>query len=310
MSIAAHRVVVELRMLARPLLMCCSPHAIRTQGTRALVMAITMNGTIRAFQKLPNRGRPVTRMITASVSAPDADLTNTSTVGLMSWMPSLMKRNDAPQIRASATNAAYGRSGFLVSGTRRPIVRGEDERDGAIVLDAHSHLGSKATGLDFYSALAKTLHEDFVELLRPRGIARLQQARPAAAAHVRKQGELRNDQRRATDVDQAEVHPTRLIGKHTQVDDLVREPAHRVVLVIRSRTHQQHKAVADGCTPLTLPTHGAGGHALRDYPQERLIDLGAEVGFCLDERVDVAEPVVAVLQQLGRRLLEERLQVP
>ena len=81
-------------------------------------MAITMNETIRAFQKLPNRGRPVTRMITASVSAPDADLTNTSTVGLMSWTPSLMKRNDAPQIRASATNATYGRSGFLVSDTR------------------------------------------------------------------------------------------------------------------------------------------------------------------------------------------------
>src|SRR5438309_10120067 len=120
MSIAAHRVVVELRMLARPLLMCCSPHAIRTQGRRALVMAITMNETIRAFQKLPNRGRPVTRMITASVSAPDADLTNTSTVGLMSWTRSLMERHDAPQIRASAANAEDGRSGMLVAEQGRP----------------------------------------------------------------------------------------------------------------------------------------------------------------------------------------------
>src|SRR2546430_4229004 len=96
MRIAAHSVVVEFRMLARPLLTCCSPQAIRTQGRSALVIAMMMNGTIRALQKLPNSGRPVIRMITASVSAPEADLTRTRTVGLMSRMPSLMKRNDAP----------------------------------------------------------------------------------------------------------------------------------------------------------------------------------------------------------------------
>src|SRR5438477_1796877 len=250
MSIAAHSVVVEFRMLARPLLMCCSPHAINTQGRSALVIAMMMNGTIRAFQKTPNSGRPVTRMITASVSAPEADLTSTSTVGLMSWMPSLMKRNDAPQISASATNATYGRTEVLVSDTRRPIVRREDERDGSVVFDAHPHHGSKASGLSFYSALPKTLHEHLVQLRRPRWIARLEQAGPAAPAHVRKQGELRNDQRGATDVDEAQVHPSAFIGEHAKVDDLVREPVHRVVLVIRSCTHQQHETVADGCTPL------------------------------------------------------------
>src|SRR6266566_569871 len=312
MSIAAHSVVVEFRMLARPLLMCCSPQAIRTQGRSALVIAMMMNGTIRAFQKSPNSRRPVTRMITASVSAPEADLTSTSTVGLMSWTPSLMKRNDAPQISASATNATYGRSGFLVSDTRRPIVRREDERDGSVVFDAHPHHGSKASGLSFYSALPKTLHEQLIQLRRPRGIARLEQAGPAAPAHIREQGELRNDERGPTDVDEAEVHPSAFVGEHAEVDDLVRKPVHRVVLVIRSCTNQQHEPMADGCTPQIsgfLPAHRAGGHALRDYPQERLIDLGAEVGFRLDERVDVAKTVIAVLQELGRRLLEQRLQV-
>src|SRR6266576_5023465 len=40
------------------------------------------------------------------------------------------------------------------------------------------------------------------------------------------------------------------------------------------------------------------------------IDLRAEVGFRMYERVDVAEPLVAVLEQLVRRLRQQRLQVP
>ena len=42
----------------------------------------------------------------ASATAPEADRMNTSTVGLMSWTPSLKKRNDRPQIRPSPMNAA------------------------------------------------------------------------------------------------------------------------------------------------------------------------------------------------------------
>src|SRR5438552_9746665 len=303
MRIAAHSVVVEFRMLARPLLTCCSPQAIRTQGRSALVIAMMMNGTIRALQKLPNSGRPVIRMITASVSAPEADLTRTRTVGLMSRMPSLMRRNDAPQIRPSAANAAYVIGLRFESDMRRPIVGRQDERDGSVVLNSDLHDGSKASGLGFYSAFAKPLHEHLVELLCALRIACFEQARPAALAHVGEQRELRDDERRAADVDQAEVHPPRLVGENAQIDDLVREPLHRAVLVIRRRTHQQHETVADGCTPLFArlpPAHGAGGHALRDNSHPRpLIDFWPDVRFGVHQGVDVPEAVVAVLSKLG-----------
>src|SRR5713226_1446931 len=42
---------------------------------------------------------------------------------------------------------------------------------------------------------------------------------------------------------------------------------------------------------------------------KRLVDLRAEVRFCVDERVDVAEALVSVLQQLGCRLRQQRLHV-
>src|SRR2546425_621583 len=42
------------------------------------------------------------------------------------------------------------------------------------------------------------------------------------------------------------------------------------------------------------------------FPLISLVDLGAEVRLRLDERVDVAEAVIAVLHELGRRLLQQR----
>src|SRR6266849_4400290 len=235
MRIAAQSVVVALRTLASPLVMCCSPHAIATHGTSALVNAITTNGTSRLFHCAPSKGRRMTRMISASANAPDADLMSTSTVGLMSCTPSLMKRNDAPQISAKAANAAYGSSGLFVSDTGRPLVGGEDEGDGAVVLDTHPHDCSKATRLGLDASLAKLAHECLVELLRARRVACFQETRTPAAAHVGEEGELRHDQRGAPHVDEAEVHLPRLVREHAEVDDLVRKSSHLVLVVIGCR---------------------------------------------------------------------------
>src|ERR1700687_363196 len=75
-----------------------------------------------------------------------------------------------------------------------PIVRGEDERDRAVVFDAHSHVSSKAPRPRLYSALTKTRYEDLVELLRPQRVACFQQARPAAAAPVGGKHDMRSAQ--------------------------------------------------------------------------------------------------------------------
>src|SRR2546429_425198 len=90
-----------------------------------------------------------------------------------------------------------------------------------------------------------------------------------------------------------------LVGGHAEIDDLVRQAPHCAFVVITRCPHQQHESVADGCTLLRsafLPTHRAGGNPLRDYAQ--LVNLGSEVGLGADQRVDVAKPVVAVLQKL------------
>jgi len=121
-----------------------------------------------------------------------------------------------------------------------------------------------------YSSLTETLHENFVELLCPLRIAGLEQAGSAATTHVGEEGELGNDQRRTGYIDQAQVHPTRLVREYAQVDDLVRKSSHIGFVVIGCRTYQQHVTGADGCTPLCtslIPADRAGSNALRDDPQ-------------------------------------------
>ncbi len=105
MKIATHSVVVEFRTLARPLEMRSSPHAMATHGITALVTAMIPKCTSRFLSWPPNSDLPVRAMIAPSATAPDADRMNTSTVGLMSWTPSLKNRNDAPQISPSPVNA-------------------------------------------------------------------------------------------------------------------------------------------------------------------------------------------------------------
>src|ERR1700736_5101324 len=118
------------------------------------------------------------------------------------------------------------------SDTSRPVVSREHERDRTVVFDAYAHVCSKAARAGLYSALAKSLDEREVQLLGTFWISRFEEARPAAAARVREQRELRDDQGRALDVCQAEVHLSGLIREHAQVDNLVREPAHGGFIVI------------------------------------------------------------------------------
>src|SRR6267142_4253383 len=269
MMIAVHRVVVEFRMLARPLEMRSSPQALATQGMIALVTAMNANEPRRVLQPGPISGRPIAFTITASPSKPDAERRSSSTVGLMSCTATLIKRKDTPQMRASAAIAKYGLSERL-SDTGRPLVRGEHQRHRAVVFDAHPHVSSKTPRLGLYSAGAKLLDEDLVELLRALRVACFQQARTPAAAHVRKKRELRHDQGGSTHVDQAEVHPALSVRKHAEVDELVRQAPHARLVVIRCRTYQQHVAGPDSCTVLrsfVVPGHRARADALGDDSQ-------------------------------------------
>ena len=93
-------------MLARPLEIRSSPHAIAIQGMTALVTAMMAKEMTRPRQPGLNSGRPITSMIRARATKPEAERRSRSEVGLMSWTASLIIRNDAPQIRASAANAA------------------------------------------------------------------------------------------------------------------------------------------------------------------------------------------------------------
>jgi len=105
MRTAVHRVVVEFRMLARPLEIRSSPQAIATQGMIALVIAMIANEPNRVFQPSPRSGRPITFTITTSAISPDTDRMSSRTVGLMSWTATLIRRNEAPQISASPASA-------------------------------------------------------------------------------------------------------------------------------------------------------------------------------------------------------------
>src|ERR1700687_1936209 len=196
MRTAVQSVVVEFRMLARPLEIRSSPHAIATHGTIAFVIAMIANEPKRVLQPSPTSGRPIALTITARAINPDTERRRRTTVGLMSWTATLIKRKEKPQINASPARARYG---FRLD-TRRPLVRRHDQCYRAVVFDIDTHVSSKAARLGVYSSLAEPLDEDSVELLRQLWIARLGQARSAAATHIGEEGELRDDQRRSVHV--------------------------------------------------------------------------------------------------------------
>src|ERR1700682_4652968 len=99
MRTAVHSVVVEFRMLARPLVIRSSPHAIATHGTIALVTAMIANDPNRVFQPSPRSGRPIALTITDRAINPDRERISSHNVGLMSWTATLIRRNEAPQMR-------------------------------------------------------------------------------------------------------------------------------------------------------------------------------------------------------------------
>src|ERR1700704_3633743 len=138
-------------MLARPLEIRSSPHAIATHGTMALVIAMIANEPSRVLQPSPRSGRLITLTMTARAINPDSERRSKTTVGLMSWTATLIRRNEKPQISASPAKARYG---FKLD-TRRPLLCRHHQRDRAVVFDAHAHVCSKAAGLCLYSALTK-----------------------------------------------------------------------------------------------------------------------------------------------------------
>jgi len=71
-------------MLARPLEIRSSPHAIAIHGTRALVIAMIANEPRRCVQPSLRSGLPIALTITASTTKPEADRKSNSTTGLMS----------------------------------------------------------------------------------------------------------------------------------------------------------------------------------------------------------------------------------
>ena len=105
-STAVQRVVVALRMLARPLLMCSSPQAMAIQGTTEFVTARNANEPRRWRHPGPKRGLPLSPMIKASARKPVSERRRRRTSGLMSRTTILMARNEPPQMSASVIRAA------------------------------------------------------------------------------------------------------------------------------------------------------------------------------------------------------------
>src|SRR6266545_1891570 len=264
MSTAVHSVVVELRMLARPLEIRASPQPMATQGITALVTAMIANPTSLPRQPAPNSGRRIASTITARATKPEVERNRSSTVGLMSWTTILIARKDPPQIRPSRMKDSWGSSRPLDLDTCWPVVGGEDERHRPVVFDRDPHDRSKAARLGLDPSVPELLDELVVELLRVSGITRLQKARPAAPAHVGEQGELGDDQGGTADVDQAQVHLPGLVREDAQVDDLVGQPAHGAAFVVTCGTHQQHETASDGCR-VAIPADRSGAHTLRNH---------------------------------------------
>src|SRR5260370_19164755 len=124
-------------MQARLVETSVSPHAMPAHGRRPAVIPRIANGMSRCRQPSPNKGRPMALTIKARAMQPEVERMSTSAMGLMSWTATLMKRNEAPQIKARPTRARDGRRPRVESDTRGPIVRREHERHRTAFLDGH-----------------------------------------------------------------------------------------------------------------------------------------------------------------------------
>ena len=93
-------------MLASPLEIRSSPQAIEIQGMTAFVTAMIPKEISRPRHPGLKSRRRRTSTITARATQPEAERKSSRACGLMSWTASLMSRNETPQMRARATNAA------------------------------------------------------------------------------------------------------------------------------------------------------------------------------------------------------------
>src|SRR5437870_2808790 len=164
MRTAVHNVVVELRMLARPLEIRSSPHPIETHGMTALVTAMIPKPNSLPLHPGPRSGFRRAITLNAGATNPEIERNKSRAVGPRSCTASLMASNQQPPSKAMEINVKYGKQRLLDSFTTVPLVCGYHERNWPVILDRHPPISPKAIGLRLYSPGRELLDEHLVEL--------------------------------------------------------------------------------------------------------------------------------------------------
>src|SRR5919201_6029103 len=111
---AVHSGVVALMMLASALVIDCSPYPKPSHGMTLEKTAMMTKGRILRLVPAGSGARRLAAKTRSKTALPLTVRTRTSVVCAMSCTATLMKRKEAPQIRASAASARYGKSARAV----------------------------------------------------------------------------------------------------------------------------------------------------------------------------------------------------
>ena len=120
-----------------------------------------------------------------------------------------------------------------------------------------------------HAARAEQRDEALVERNRGLGPRRVDEARPPALRRVAVQRELRDDEQRATDVGQREVHLVVCVGEDPEPDDLLSHPRDLLVRITRSEADERYEPTIDRpgdarCRAVIADANGGAADALEE----------------------------------------------
>ena len=153
---------------------------------------------------------------------------------------------------------------LLIAASTSEVAAVEEDRDGAVVQEGYVHVHRKTPGFHGDALAAAELAKMLVEavgFLRLRGVI---EGRPAPLPAVRRERELRDDEQRAADIGEREVHPARVILEGAQAADFLRELVGVGVGVVAQDPQQDEEPAADLRHLLASDRDARATHALDD----------------------------------------------
>ncbi len=155
--------------------------------------------------------------------------------------------------------------------------------DGTVDDRAHVHHGTKTTRFDVQTPGAQCTNELQVQALRVGRVRGSVERRPPATTDVTKQGELRNDQDLAPNIDHRRRHLALIVREDAEPGDLIGDVFDILVAVLSRGTEVDEQSLTNGAHRLTVDADARFVNTLDDRSHGRWRSIA---GIVLPDRGD------------------------